>query len=366
LTLLAALLAGGIALAFVRETWAWRLEQVGLLLFAAWGFAFRRVRLPALAAIPVAIIVWGGAQWMLGKTGYPWATENSILMWLSWLAALVLAAAWWDDGMLDWIAGFGSAVAFVALLQRFTSTNGKVYWLFDSGFSTGLMGPLVYENQYAAFIELTLPVVLVLAFATGRVSVAWASAAAMMIVSVVASGSRAGFGLVVLETIVVLALLRAGRKAGALAALVALFAAITGWQLLADKLMRERPYEDRWLLTQSTARMIEDRPLFGFGLGTWSREHPAYATFDDGLFDNHAHNDWAEWAAEGGLPLAALMLLFGVAITPAAYRTVWAIGLLSVLLHCWVDYHFHERPAFGAFYFAMAGAAWRSARLRVL
>lgn len=113
------------------------------------------------------------------------------------------------------------------------------------------------------------------------------------------------------------------------------------------------------MLTQSTWDMIRERPGLGFGAGAWPRVHPAYAQFDDGLFDNHAHNDWAEWAAEGGMPYALLMLAFGLVIAPRAWLTVWGIGLLTVLLHCWVDYHFHERPAFGAFYFALAGAVWR-------
>lgn len=365
MTALSYALAAGIALAFVRETWAWRLEQIVLLLIAAWGLVAGRVRVQfsTVLAVLLALVAWPALQLALHRTGYEWATSNVALMWLSWLAAFLLTAALAQQDHLDWIAGVGTAIAFIALMQRHTATDGKIYWLFDSGYNLGLMGPFVYENQYAAFIQLVLPAALVLAFATGRVSIGWAAASALMIVSVVASGSRAGSILVFAETLVVVMLLRVGKKAGALAALVTVFALITGWQLLADKLLRDKPYEDRWMLTQSTWDMIRERPGLGFGAGTWPRVHPAYAQFDDGLFDNHAHNDWAEWAAEGGVPYAVLMLAFGLVIAPRAWRTIWGIGLLTVLLHCWVDYHFHERPAFGAFYFALAGAVWRVGQL---
>jgi O-antigen ligase len=362
MTALAVVLSAGIALLFVRETWAWRLEQASLFLLAGWGLATGRLRIAR--AIPLAALalaaLWGVAQVAAGRTGYGWATGDAALRWLAWAAAFAMAAWWWEEWGVEWVAALGAAVAFVAVLQRYTSEEGKIYWLFESGYRMGLMGPFVYENQYAAFIELTLPAALVLAFGEGRRHVWWAAAGAMMIASVVAAGSRAGFALVMVEAAVALALLKAGRRAGLLAGLVGLFVVIVGWQVLADKLLRERRYEDRWMLTQSTARMIGERPGMGFGLGTWAREHPAYATFDDGLFDNHAHNDWAEWAAEGGIPFALLVAAFGASMARAAWRTVWGLGLVTVLAHCWVDYHFQERAAFGALYFAVAGGVWRS------
>ena len=101
--------------------------------------------------------------------------------------------------------------------------------------------------------------------------------------------------------------------------------------------------------------MARARPLTGFGLGTWSTAYPAYATFDDGKRDNQAHNDWLQWASEGGLPLLALMVAMGGLLVRPALRSVWGVGLLAVLLHCLVDYHFQQRPVFGYYYFALAG-----------
>lgn len=58
----------------------------------------------------------------------------------------------------------------------------------------------------------------------------------------------------------------------------------------------------------------------GFGLGNWPRAYPRYAVFDDGNYVNQAHNDWAQWAVEGG-----------------------------------VEYPLRQRPGLGAWFFVLLG-----------
>jgi O-antigen ligase len=108
-------------------------------------------------------------------------------------------------------------------------------------------------------------------------------------------------------------------------------------------------------LSRATLDMAQARPAMGWGMGSWSAVYPAHARFDDGVFDNHAHNDWAEWFSDGGIPFLAAMCVMGAAAVTAAWRTGWAMGLAFVLLHCLIEYHFQERPVFGALYFGMAG-----------
>ncbi|HLW75650.1 MAG TPA: O-antigen ligase family protein, partial [Bryobacteraceae bacterium] len=115
-------------------------------------------------------------------------------------------------------------------------------------------------------------------------------------------------------------------------------------------------YAVRSELVRSSMEMIRDRPLMGFGLGTWAAAYPQYAHFDDGNFVNQAHNDWAQWAVEGGLPLLALMLAVVALRARAAVRSLWGIGMLAVFVHCLVDYPMQQRPALAAFFFAMLGA----------
>jgi hypothetical protein len=64
---------------------------------------------------------------------------------------------------------------------------------------------------------------------------------------------------------------------------------------------------------------------------------PYYARYDDGLFANQAHSDWAQAADEAGLPgLAAFALFFFLILRQRK------IGLIFVFLHAFVDYPFHN------------------------
>ena len=70
---------------------------------------------------------------------------------------------------------------------------------------------------------------------------------------------------------------------------------------------------------------------------------------------NQAHNDWAQWAVEGGVPFLAILLSLVAMAIPAALRSVWGIGLLSVWVHCLVDYPLQQRPGIGAWFFVLLG-----------
>jgi len=86
-------------------------------------------------------------------------------------------------------------------------------------------------------------------------------------------------------------------------ACVLVFSAIAGWGLLWSRISGGTdPFANRREMLESALRMARERPWMGFGLGTFQFVYPAYAVTDFGLFVDHAHNDWAEWVAEGGLP----------------------------------------------------------------
>src|SRR5262249_32311102 len=94
----------------------------------------------------------------------------------------------------------------------------------------------------------------------------------------------------------------------------------------------------------STVRMICQRPLTGFGLGTYETVYPEFASFDMGLIVDHAHNDWAEWTAEGGLLMLILMVAVAAATLPAAWRSGWGLGIHFVFLHALVDFPLQIPP----------------------
>jgi len=140
-----------------------------------------------------------------------------------------------------------------------------------------------------------------------------------------------------------------------LAAAALLFVAIAGVSQLPARLAAPDPLEYRREFARSSIAMICEHPWRGFGLGTFQDVYPAYASFDPGSTVDHAHNDWLEWAAEGGIPFAAVWAALALAIAPAAIRSVWGIGIIAVFLHALVDYPF-ARLGVAAWVFVLIGA----------
>jgi len=264
---------------------------------------------------------------------------------------------------------FGTALAAVSMLTVFSSPPGVVFWLFHAGSDRPTLGPFVYYNQYAAFIEAVLPLALVQAILDQRRRMLYSVmlysvVAALLLASVVAGGSRAGTILCLAEVMVIpliaigqgiLSRRAAGRVLLASVSTLVVLGAVAGWDVIWKRLQEPNPYAVRKDFLLSSLEMIRDRPLTGFGLGTWSEVYPGFARFDDGLFANQAHNDWVQWAAEGGIPFFLLMLgVVALAIRPA-FRSLWGVGLLAVFVHCFVDYPMQQRPPLAAFFFALVG-----------
>jgi len=144
-------------------------------------------------------------------------------------------------------------------------------------------------------------------------------------------------------------------------AVVVIMTLAAGWESLWLRLQEPNAYALRANLLRSSVTMFARRPLTGWGLGTWSSAYPGYALFDDGTFVNQAHNDWAQWAAEGGIPFLTLMLFVAASTVRPALRSLWGIGTVIVFIHCLVDYPMQQRPALAAFFFSMLALVLRSA-----
>ena len=376
---LAGLLFLSILLAWAPERWAVSLLETGsFALAAAWAvrLAIRPLRLErSLAILPLAgTVLWGILQLCMGSSVYPRETWNALLMWTTNLAVFAVALQVFSnagsrDRFLRATLLFGFALSVVSTLAMFTSRT-NVFWIFPALSDRVPAGPFLSPNQYAAFIELVLPLALVRAAGDARRTVLFALMAGAMYASVIASASRAGFVLASLEIVAALALALGGRGAtlrsiarvvAVLAAFIVLFTALVGWETLWNRLNRADPFAGRREMLDSTLDMIRDRPWTGFGLGTWSTVYPAYARYDDGLFANHAHNDWAQWTAEGGFPFLALLLGIAVWSIRPALRSRWGIGAIAVFLHCMVDYPL-QKPALAAFFFAVLAVLACSAK----
>ena len=368
---LALLLFYGVLTLWVRERWALGLFQAGaFLLGMAWTawWAFRPLPLRgSYLLLPLAGgVAWGLLQLLLRTTVYRFDTWEAVLFWSTILVLVFLSLQTLREeavrrAFLRALFYFGFAISVLATMQYFTS-GGKVFWLFPSGYPDAF-GPFVYRNNYAAFIELLLPLAVLEALRDRQRAIPHAIMAGVMYASVIASASRAGAVLATLEVFVVLALAlrsrlisrrRLGVAMSVTLASAVIFTGVVGWRVLLDRLKQPDPFVHRREMLESSLAMARERPWLGFGLGSFQEVYPAYATFDIGLVVNHAHNDWAEWLAEGGIPF--LLLLASVALWSVrpAFRSIWGLGLLSVFLHAFVDYPM-QRLGLAAWVFVILG-----------
>jgi O-antigen ligase len=377
---LASLLSFGVLTLWVRERWAAGLFQAGtFLLGMAWTVRWAQGRCRfrgSFLLLPFAgAAAWGLAQLLLRTTVYRYDTWEAVLLWMTGLVLVAvtlptLSAAGMRRSFLSALLYFAFGLSVLATTQYFTS-QGKVFWLFPSGYPDAL-GPFVYRNNYAAFIELMLPLAVWKAVEERRDALVYALMAGVMYASVIASASRAGSILASVEIPAVLLVAqrrglvtprRLGVSLVRIGALAAVFAAVVGWHGLMERFEQRDPYVHRREMLYSSLAMARERPWWGFGLGTFEEAYPAYALFDIGLTVNHAHNDWAEWLAEGGVPFLLMMASVAAWAVAPAVRSAWGIGLLSVFLHALVDYPM-QRLGLAAWVFVLLGALAAGERAR--
>src|SRR6185436_20185907 len=127
---------------------------------------------------------------------------------------------------------------------------------------------------------------------------------------------------------------RATRRTALLFGALAVAATVAaGWGNLQGRFAAFGTEALRMEAARASIAMIRDQPWTGFGLGTWPIVYPRYASFDPGVFLNQAHNDWLQWAAEGGLPFVLLFAIFTALLWKRAVPSIYGMGTVAFLLH---------------------------------
>jgi O-antigen ligase len=327
------------------EQWSLSTFQVGTFLLGIWCASQRSLRWHPLGFALAGVVALAAIQLWAGTTVYRFATANALLNWVAYLVLFLVSLEALADSevrvrFLRAALYAGFAIAVLSTVQYFTS-DGAVYWVFHVS-SGRPFGPFVNPDHYAAFVELILP--LAIYEARRDRSTLWlhTTLVGALYASVIASASRAGATLVTLEILVLPWLGRRSSFAGKVITLSVAFAGVASlvvgpdviWKRFQDK----DPFRYRREIAASTVQMIRQRPWLGFGLGTYADVYPEFASFDIGLAVDHAHNDWAEWTAEGGIPMLLLMLGIAAASFRAALGAGWALGIYAVFLHSLVDF----------------------------
>lgn len=296
--------------------------------------------------------------------------------------------------------GFAHAVG--GILWHYQST-GRAYWWPTAGGSS--FGPYINRNHFAGLMGMAVPlgIGLLLSLAhrrvrpdgavgtgAGRPSVRAGGAQRFLLGFVVAvSASALGLSLSrggIVSTLTALSVLAVvvgahRRTRGQLwkgAAAVAAALAFTVWLAAGPLVARlgtlgglftnEALTAPRTGIWKDALRMAADFPLFGTGLGAFAEVYPRYQTVHAGRQVLHAHNDWVQLLAEGGLAGSLAVLVLLGSYLAAAARLLGRrhdgeaiflglgglAGVLAFLLHAGAD--FNARIPANALWFTVLAA----------
>ncbi len=316
------------------------------------------------------LTVYGTVQTILLRQKATYEAWSGVLFWLTAAAITFLACQLFKDQQRAALFRhifvlFGTALCVLELLEQASKTN-RYFWVLPSKYPA-VYGSFAYWNNFAQFVELLLPVTLWSGLSKRSPDLTYMLLAALQIGAVAACGSRAGAALVVGELVLTLLLffLKNRNRTFLYAAISTLilssvFVYSAGVSEVMQKLHQRDQLAVRRNINESSLAMIAQRPLAGWGLNSYVPVYPRFALYDGGLVVNRAHNDWLQWAAEGGIGFALIMLVVFVWSIRPAVQTAWGIGLIAVCLHAMVDYPFARLGVCG-WYFALLGmlAVWR-------
>lgn len=348
LYLLTALVFAGLLLSWSSNDLWWGIFETAVLGMAGlWGalLALGVVGFHwdwSLAVFP-AILAWGALQRALGWTGYAYATRMDMLRWAAYGAISFLA--------IQGVRGAGSARPFRRVvgilcgalvlfsLVQYYLLGKKVFGVYTLTETYSGFGPFLNADHFGLFVCITMCLA---APYLNKQRTRWVATLGLTLLfaAAVTTGSRAAIGLAVLVCAATLIRSRASAGFGLLfAGLTVVFAGVLGWQTFVGKLAESgQAYGGRREVALASLSMIHERLWTGWGLGTWTAVYPSHALKDFGVFVNAAHNDWLQWASDGGVPMFALMAaLFGLGIA-AARRSSWALAAVIPFVHSLVDF----------------------------
>jgi O-antigen ligase len=245
----------------------------------------------------------------------------------------------------------------------------------------------VNHNHYAGLMELLLPIPLIIAmsrFTHEKERLVAGTAAAIMVGTVFLSGSRGGMLAVFVELVVFTAVLMRRKKririaigVGAFAVvLISLLAWLGGKELttrvasISTETRSEISGGMRLSIDRDALRMFRQKPLLGWGLGSFPVVYPEFRSFYTNFFVNEAHNDYLQLLSEMGLLGFGVMLWFLVLVYRRALRKIgnWesdvssavtlacTLGLTGILVHSFVDFNL-QVPANAALFYVLCTIA---------
>ncbi|HKS73369.1 MAG TPA: O-antigen ligase family protein [Terriglobales bacterium] len=281
---------------------------------------------------------------------------------------------------------YGAALALFALVQALSGTT-KLYWIRAPRQGGWIYGPYVNHNHYAGLMEMLAPIPLALALGRqvrGPAKTFAALAAALMAATIFLSGSRGGMIAFVVELFVIAVMMVRKEKRARTLITVAAFVGLLGGLLLwlgggeLAKRVTSIHSEAESELTGGTRldidrdglRMFADKPILGWGLGTFPEVYPQFRSFYTNFFVNAAHNDYIQLLTDmGALGFAAMLWLLFVVYrngfeklrgwpndTNSTISLAALLGVTGILVHSFVDFNL-QIPANAALFYVLCTVA---------
>jgi O-antigen ligase/tetratricopeptide (TPR) repeat protein len=307
------------------------------------------------------------------------------------------------------VSVFAIFLSFISIIQHFASPE-TLLWIRQAPGKANSFGPYVNRSHYAGFMGMLLPVVVALLlaykprvrykplrekmvdiFSQRRTSKHLLLMLGAVIVgsSVFICLSRGGILAMSLSMFFLGALLiRRDRKRGFLIALLFALLIVSvgwfGWDPVFERFGRIRDEGGgisnlRLDIWDDTVDVITGFPVFGAGFGAFEDVYRGYAKANThGLVVDHAHNDYLELLASGGVLAFALAVWFLAAVLIKVMRILYVrvdaysvylsfgavAGMSAMLIHGLTDFNFHI-GANGIYFFFLSGLAVSAAHTRL-
>jgi O-antigen ligase len=386
----------------------------------AWAIVLLRgpVRNTAIkAGLPMLVLLllsqaWVVAQWFFGFSMDRGATFQNLILGLTYSLLFVLILSFFNSReRLNLLLG---TLIFSGTLQAFWGafmTLSGAEWLMLSGKTTYVgdaTGTFVNRNHLAGYLQITLAcgIGLLLALRDNR-RFSWLSvlelligpkarlrlALVIMVIALVMTHSRMGNTAFFVSLVLVGGLfiilekqkrLRNSLILGSIILIdILVVSQFFGLEKLKDRVLNtrfndvvasgeiiHRANEIRDDVFVYTLPLLQDKPLFGQGAGSFEAVFQAYAGNDIHAHFDHAHNDYIQFAIEYGLigfiPLAAFTLM----ALWYAFGAVWqrksiyrkgigfgaTMGITSILIHSTTDFNL-QIPANAATFVVLCAIA---------
>jgi O-antigen ligase len=246
-----------------------------------------------------------------------------------WLALQHGRSRWRAQRMVEMLALAGGAYALYGLMV-FLAGNETILMMAKWAYPDSLTSTFVNRNNFATYAGLTLLCAMValmqrlpapvrlrtVALHIGRPTALYGMAALLLLLALIASGSRAGSAATLLGLITLFFMRRAVREQpgparwpflAAAAAAAGLMVALALGLLLGTGAL-DGDFADRQRVYRLTLGLIGEQPWLGHGLGSFAARFASARPADLPHVWTEAHNSYLELAFDLGIPAMLLMM----------------------------------------------------------